>query len=544
MPLALLKLIALQANAMLRRALRGVRTGRGATFVAMGVVMMAAWLAAGFFSASSTGRSDPQTVRTFFPLWLLAVCVLNLLTSAGERAIAFTPAEVDVLFPGPFTRRQLMSYKLLKSAAGAVVTATLFSLMFLSYMQSWAAGWMGIFLSLLFLQLFTMSVVLIGETLHERAPTRGRKLIAAAIIVTVACALLPVLRAGRGRSVSDLAMAFASTGAGRVLLAPVGIFGDILTAKQLAPDALPSLALATLVLGVLATMVIWLDTQYLESAALAGRKVHERIEQMHRGGGIGFRLPPGARAKWLRIPLPPRLNGVGPIAWRQLTTAVRQSRAVIMVLLLLCAALGPVLYLAGAAEHRTPVALIISIVFSMNALFANALRFDFRGDLGHLDVLKSLPLRPAAIVVAQLVAPTLVLTICQIPLFVGVGFFFRVEAHFVLAATLTAIPLNALVFAIENVLFLQFPARNWGVSPGDLHGVGRRMTIFFAKTMILLVACGVAVSAGGMASLAAGKSPALFVVTTAFVLALETLALLPLMVTAFRRFDPSSETPF
>jgi hypothetical protein len=137
-----------------------------------------------------------------------------------------------------------------------------------------------------------------------------------------------------------------------------------------------------------------------------------------------------------------------------------------------------------------------------------------------------------------------VLTICQIPLFVGVGFFFRVEAHFVLAATLTAIPLNALVFAIENVLFLQFPARNWGVSPGDLYGVGRRMTIFFAKTMILLVACGVAVSAGGMASLAAGKSPALFVVTTAFVLALETLALLPLMVTAFQRFDPSSETPF
>jgi hypothetical protein len=386
--------------------------------------------------------------------------------------------------------------------------------------------------------------VLIGETLHERAPTRGRKLIAAAIIVTVACALLPVLRAGRGRSVSDLAMAFASTGAGRVLLAPVGIFGDILTAKQLAPDALPSLALAALVLGVLATMVIWLDTQYLESAALAGRKVHERIEQMHRGGGIGFHLPPGARARWLRIPLPPRLNGVGPIAWRQLTTAVRQSRAVIMVLLLLCAALGPVLYLAGAAEHRTPVALIISIVFSMNALFANALRFDFRGDLGHLDVLKSLPLRPATIVVAQLVAPTLVLTICQIPLFAGLGFFFRVDAHFVLAAALTAIPLNALVFAIENVLFLQFPARNWGVSPGDLHGVGRRMTISFAKTVILLVACGVAVHAGRLASSAAEKSSAVFIVTTAVVLALETLALLPLMVMTFRRFDPSSETPF
>jgi hypothetical protein len=386
--------------------------------------------------------------------------------------------------------------------------------------------------------------VLIGETMLERASIRGRKLIAAAFIVIIASALLPLLRAGRGRSVSDLAMEFASTGAGRVLLAPVGVFGDILAAKQLAPDALPSVAIAALVLGALATVVVWLDAQYLESADLTGRKVHERIERLPRGGVIGFRPQPGARARCLRIPLPPRLNGVGPIAWRQLTTAVRQSRGVIVVLLLLCAALGPALYLAGVAEHPSPVTLIIGIVCSMNALFANALRFDFRGDLGHLDVLKSLPLRPAAIVVAQLVAPTLVLTICQIPLFAGLGFFFPVDAHFVLGAALTAIPLNALVFAIDNVLFLQFPARNWGVSPGDLHGVGRRMTISFAKTMILLAACGVAVNAGKRASVAVGTSSTVFIATTAFVLALETLALLPLMVRAFRRFDPSSETPF
>ena len=542
MPIALLTLIALHAHARLRRALRGVRTVRGVMFLALGGSIVAIWMASGFFGAHHAWRTDPDTVRAFYPIWLLTICVLNLMTSAGERAIAFTPAEVDLLFPGPFTRRQLLGYKLLKSAAGAVVTATLFSMLFRHHVQSWAAGGVGIFLSLLFLQLFSMAVVLIGETLGAHAHTRGRKMLAAAIVAIVAIALLPTLRAGRGTSAAHLALAFASTRSGRIMLAPFAAFGQIVTAKDLVPDAMPSLLLAMLVLAILVTIVMWLDAQYLEAAASAGQRVHERMQRMRRGGAISLRAQPGARAMRLSIPPLPRVGGVGPIAWRQLTTAVRQSRAVVMLLLVMCVALGPALSIAGAAEHRDPVALIISIVFSMNVLFANALRFDFRGDLDQLDVLKSLPVKPAAIVVAQLIAPTLVLTICQIALFIGAVSFGLVAANFLLAAALIAVPLNALVFAIENLLFLLFPVQMWAVSPGDLQGAGRRMTIFFAKTILLLVACGVAAGAGGMASIVAGKSPAAFVITTAGVLALETAALLPLMVTAFRRFDPSSDT--
>src|SRR5204863_519508 len=83
------------------------------------------------------------------------------------------------------------------------------------------------------------------------------------------------------------------------------------------------------------------------------------------------------------------------------------------------------------------------------------------GDPDQLDVLKSLPVKPAAIVVAQLIAPTLVLTICQIALFIGAVSFGLVAANFLLAAALIAVPLNALVFAIENLLFLLFPVQMW-----------------------------------------------------------------------------------
>jgi hypothetical protein len=536
MPIALLKLIVLHNRAMLRRALRGLRTARGAVFVALSAVLLVTWLTSKSLGAASPGAGDAETIRTFFPMWLWSICVLNLLTSAGERAIAFTPPEVDFLFPGPFTRRQLLGYKLLKSAAGAAVTATLFSILFLRYVQSWSAGWVGIFGSLLFLQLFSMALVLVGETLIELVHARARVVAIAAVVVVTALSILPVLRAGRGRSLGELGIAWGATSLGAAILAPFQVFGHIVGARHLAPDALPWLLAAALVLGALALVIIGLDARGLEAAARAGERLHERMERIRRGGVISR---PGPRAGRLRLPLPPRLGGAGPIVWRQLTSAVRQSRAVMMLLLLLCVALGPVLYAAGATGEGDTVALMISIVFSMNTLFANALRFDFRGDLGHFEVLKGLPVRPVAIVVAQLTAPTLVLTMCQVALLIGAGVFLRIDAGMLLAAALIMAPLNALVFAIENLLFLWFPAQIWAASPGDVQGSARRMTIFLAKAMILLVACTVAATLGLAAWILAGKSAGAFVVTTASILSLETAALLPPMVVAFRRFDPS-----
>jgi hypothetical protein len=538
MPIALLQLIVLHNRAMLRRALRGLRTARGAVFVALGAVLIATWLTSKHLDASSAGGSD--AIRTFFPMWLLSICVLNLLTSAGERAIAFAPPEIDFLFPGPFTRRQLLGYKLLKSAAGAAVTATLFSILFVRYVGSWAAGWVGIFGSLLLLQLFSMTIVMVGETLNDWIHPRARLVAVAAIIIAGASSVLPVLRAARARSFGDLATAWSTTAMGTIVLAPFDVFGRVVSSARLIPDALPWMALAAAVLGTLAVAVIGLDARGLEAAARAGEQLHERMERIRRGGAIS---PSGARAGRVRLPLLARLGGAGPIIWRQLTSAVRQSRAVMMLLFVLCVALGPVLYAAGARGEGDTIALMVSIVFSMNTLFANALRFDFRGDIGHFEVLKSLPVPAVAIVLAQLTAPTLVLTICQIALLAGAGVFLHMDLRVVLAAGVIMAPLNTLVFAVENLLFLWFPAQTWAASPGDVQGSARRMTIFLAKALILLLACTVAVAVGLAAWALAGKSIAAFVVATASIVALETAAMLPPMVIAFRRFDPSIGPP-
>src|SRR3954471_3857850 len=147
MPAALFKLLSMQARAVLRRMFRGVKTARGATFFIIGAIMFAMWFGGTLTNAVLMRRADPDTVRLYFPLAMLGFCVMTLVTTAGERAVAFSPAEVDFLFPGPFSRRQLLAYKIARSAFAAIFTSSLFSFVFLRYAQHWIGGWIAIFLA-------------------------------------------------------------------------------------------------------------------------------------------------------------------------------------------------------------------------------------------------------------------------------------------------------------------------------------------------------------------------------------------------------------
>src|SRR4029077_2707144 len=129
---------------------RGAKTPRGAIFLIVGVVVFVMWLVPSVMQAVYAPRSTPEQVLTYFPLAMLAFCAMSLITTAGERAISFTPAEVDFLFPGPFSRRQLLGYKSARSVFGGLFTASLFSIIFMRHAQRWASGWIALFLGLIF----------------------------------------------------------------------------------------------------------------------------------------------------------------------------------------------------------------------------------------------------------------------------------------------------------------------------------------------------------------------------------------------------------
>ena len=172
---------------------------------------------------------------------LLGICLLSTLTSAGEKAIAFTPGEIDFLFPGPFARRSLLLYKLGKSTIAALLTALVMSLALRRNSTLWINCYLGVFLALLFIQYLSTALLLLGQTATEQAWSRGRKIALAIVVGMVLLGLRGVvglrpISGARSIDMPAIMEQFSFSAAGRILLAPFRPFGEIITAES-APGA-------------------------------------------------------------------------------------------------------------------------------------------------------------------------------------------------------------------------------------------------------------------------------------------------------------------
>src|SRR3954453_20488949 len=141
----LVMLYRLQARALGRRMTRNMRSVKGILLAIFGVVVVCLWLAPSLWQAFWAPRTDPGQLRAVAPVIMLAMSFLAIVTSGGEKAVAFTPAEVDFLFPGPFTRRELLAYKIGKALAGLLFSLLLMSVVFLRHASGWPQGWAGLF---------------------------------------------------------------------------------------------------------------------------------------------------------------------------------------------------------------------------------------------------------------------------------------------------------------------------------------------------------------------------------------------------------------
>ena len=201
---ALYKLMGMQFRAIGRRMVRGGKSpGRILVFL-LGAALCVGWL----FLASATTiktRTDPQRVRNVMPVILLGICLVSAITSAGDKAIAFTPGEVDQLFPGPFTRRELLAYKLMKSTFASILTAAVLSVVMLRHAQWWPGCFAAIFFSLLFVQLFSITLLLVGQSLGTAANTRLKKfvMVAAGLVIVIGARKWLAMGEGGGEAAID-----------------------------------------------------------------------------------------------------------------------------------------------------------------------------------------------------------------------------------------------------------------------------------------------------------------------------------------------------
>ncbi|MBI3865312.1 MAG: hypothetical protein HY290_25845 [Planctomycetia bacterium] len=546
LPPSLRLLLRMQVRARLRKVARGARTLKGKLYLAAMIVMFTVWLgptlAATFFMRRSdfVDQSAPL-VQALLPSSLLVYCIITLIATSSESGIAFHPAEVDLLFPAPFRRRDLLLYRLTGLGLGLLFTSLAFSLFLMSHVRFWVFGFIGIALAFVFIQLVPIVLTLCVSIMGERAYTRGRRLalFVLAALIAVGIGQVAVRRVEGG--IVELAAQFRSTGLGRCLLAPFEVFSRTMTAEFFLPDFLAWGGLALAIDAALVGLVLRLDANFLESSIAASQRLYQKIERMRRGQmWMNFAKAPAGR--W-RIPLLPRWSGAGPIAWRQLMSALRGSRGIVYFLLAMLAAVAVPAYFAGGQEPLVLVAIGSSFVPMISLFFMpQLLQFDFRSDIDRIDVLKTLPATPAAIVAGELLAPVVFATLYELPFVIAIGVV-QPEWRLIIGAGVALVPaINLFVFAFENLVFLWFPHRLANLGAGDFQAFGRQMLVMGAKFVLVGFGGGLAVAAGSLAWWLAGESWIAALAAVWCVVVALSLALIPLVASAFRNFDPSLDT--
>jgi len=533
--LLLLRLRAVPRNLFLRPG-----STKRLVMTILGVVIVVLWLAPGLMGAYFGRRSappNPERFQLIAPFALFALALTGLF-SIRRGGIAFTPAEVNLLFPAPFSRRALLLYKLAATVPGAAFFALLFSIWFGRFAPSWPGAFAAAMLTSFFIQFLTVAASMALLRLSALAPgLRSLPHLAAGVLIA---GLL--LIAAQAATVIDVARpsasirAVADLPAVRVLLAPFRVFVHTLSAES--ADALAIGLVACLAIdAALLLLILGLNADYLESAAAASERLHARIQRARRTGGIGAALPKRAAGY---VPDLPFLAGAGPIIWFQLTRLRRYPTALLLPLIFV---LLPVALLWRA--HRTggggEEMILLGVMFPLVIFLVSALRFDFRADPEYFDFLKSLPIRPVAMTIGQLLVPVGVMCAIMVALLLAAALMGPLPAAVAYPVLAFTPVLCTILLGVDNLVYLLAPARP-PLHGFDLQAAGRQAILGLARIMLLAIA-GVPtvlvawlVKVATDSTLAAGAAAWLL-------LAAAAAALIYAASIAFKRLDVSLDMP-
>jgi hypothetical protein len=540
---ALWLLIGLRFKSWWRRMGRMLQSVKGIVLGLLGLLVFVPWLVS-LFLGRGDRAGDPEGVRRYGALALLAYAVLQLAVAPAERAIAFSPAEVSLLFPAPFTRRQLLGYKMVVTGLTVVLSALFLALVFRVHAHFFFAAFVGVVEALWFTQLLAMVIALFAATVERLTYDRTRRIV---LLVAVALVAAAAVRWGRFEvppGWGEFVDAVNGAPVLAVLLAPLHWFVRAFTAERLWPDLALWGGLGLTFDGAWAALVLALDAQYLEASAAASERLYARLQRMRRGGLAG-QWTPGKKAR-LGLPTFPWWRGAGPVAWRQMVAALRSFRSLGLILVLFAAvALWPLIVKAsshGAVDTEAVGAAAGTVLALTVIMVPSMVTFDFRGDVDRMDVLKSLPVARPWLVVGQLATPVLVVAALQLGLVAAVSAAFGRAAWLVAAAAAFALPVDFLVLEMENLVFLLFPTRQTPGTPADFQFIGRHLLLWLLKLVGVGVVAGAAALAGVGVQALTGQRLAAWTAAWLVVLAAAAVLVFP-VAWAFDAFDVSRDTP-
>lgn len=422
-------------------------------------------------------------------LWVVSLAAW--VWPSTQPPLRFSRAEVQFFFTAPVTRRQLIHYRLLRSQVGI-----LFGLAIVSIFSGAAVAGRVWFLLGGWLLFATLQMHLVGVAFTRASLARCRwrlprstwlplgviGTLSAVILATWSVnlpALLSLPLGAAARRAFDLfsgGVASAALWPFAALVAPVLASGT----RPFLQSAWP----AALLLVLNYWWVLRSETTLEEAAGAAERE---------QAGGR--RPPPRPVTRKPPFRLAPTGRAEVALLWKNLILGGRYLTPGFVLRLVV-----PLLVLAAVAAIKEvalglgPIALIVAAALTL--LGPYMVRYDLRQDMGRLAVLKTWPIRGAALVRGEVLAPALVLTAgvwasLAAALVLSDGFDLGLplldRAWLALAAALAAPPFLLAQLVIQNAAVIVFPG--WvptGANrPRGVEAMGQQM-LMFAGTLLLM----------------------------------------------------------
>lgn len=224
--------------------------------------------------------------------------------------------------------------------------------------------------------------------------------------------------------------------------------------------------------------------------------------------------------------------------------AVRTSRYARIISLVIGITIGIIAFMAPRNPAGPDFVSFMGLGFMvyLTFIFSMQLPWAFRGDIMHMDCLKSPPIAPLAVALGELTDGVILLAMIQLVLLIGL---LGAGGNPMLILTITTflIPFDLLILAMSNTLFLIYPVRNAQGTSADFQMVGRMMLFMLLLFLMLIPALGIPLGFAGLTYVLSGYHFPAFAVTSWVLLAAEVPLWLFLLASMFMRFDPGTEIP-
>jgi ABC-2 type transport system permease protein len=462
------------------------------------------------------GLLQNDIARTIAPAILALVLLTTWFGGATLNALAFTKAEVSLLFTAPVSRRTLVLYKLATAQLPIIINALILAFIFgrgPAAIPRWLAPislWTTF--STLHLHRLGAALAYASATEHGRSGFKrnwfshviGIAIFGGMMAIFIGAPMEAISESSRGSSGNPFAflnqlVAPLSTPLAQVVLYPFSIIVAPAFSRTIGEWA-QAMVPALLLLGLHAWWVLRSQGAFEEAAVEASERRHQRLQSWRSRGTAN--APRKVREGAFTLPLSPLGDPAIAIVWKNTLCFLRTFRP-----LQLIATMGaPIVVAAWFGMQRGEGATALAGICAMFALVlllagGSTVRNDLRADMLNLPQLKALPLRGREIVLAEVASSTIPLALMQLALLYVALVSMQIGKHpfpTALAASLAvSIPfgilgLNGLISTIRNGATVFFPS--WtklgveaGPGPGGFEVIGQAMLSLLAMLLTFLV---------------------------------------------------------